>query len=157
VTIAVNVTHPPVNPSGNALIQVTVTPPVNLQPAMPPNPSSFHLHYFIDQQPTPAGGTVPFGNPRIVHTNQTSLEVTGLAAGSHAVTVVLGQYNHTACSARGSATFNIAAVQAPQPPRTGSAGMVSSGGSDDAYAAFALLAVATMLTLSARLATRRAD
>jgi hypothetical protein len=133
-------------------VKVTVTPSINIQPAMPPNPSSYHLHYFIDTEPTAAGSMVPFGNPRIVHTNQTTLEVTGLSAGSHLVTVVLGQYNHTACPARGSDSFQVGA--AVQPPRTGSAGLVSGGGSDDAYAAFALLSVATMLTLSARLATR---
>lgn len=150
VTIAVAAT-----PSGSgATVRVTVTPPVNLKPGPQGDLTSYHLHYFVDTEPVAAGTSIPLGNPKIIHTDATTQELAGLSAGSHTVTVVLGQVSHTACAARGSATFNVAAVTPPLPPKTGNGGMVSSG-NDNAYAAFALLSVAAMLTLSTRLATRR--
>lgn len=134
-------------------VNVTITPPLNIKSPTAGDPTSFHVHYFVDTPATAAGGVIPAGNPKIIHSASLSQDVGALAAGPHTVTVVVGQVSHGACEARGSVSFNVAAVQQPRPPSTGNAGMTSNG--NDAYAAFALLSVAAMLTLSTRLATRR--
>jgi hypothetical protein len=131
-------------------VSVMVTPSLNIKSPMAGDPTSFHLHYFIDTAPTQAGTTVPMGNPKIIHSAALTQDVGSLAPGSHTVWVVLGQVNHTACNARGSVTFT---VTAPTPPRTGDAGLASTG--SDAFAMFALLGLAFAATASARLATRR--
>ncbi|MEZ4553660.1 MAG: hypothetical protein AB7L91_04340 [Dehalococcoidia bacterium] len=134
-------------------VTVTLTPPQNIKGATAGDPTSYHLHYFIDTAATAAGQAIPTGNPKIIHSGSLTQDLGTLAPGSHTVTVVLGQLSHVACETRGSVTFNVSA--APTAPKTGSGGLVATGGGSDAAGAFALLAVAAMLTLSGRLATRQ--
>lgn len=137
--------------AGSTTVTVTVTPPQNIKPGTAGDPTSYHLHYFIDTPAVAAGQAIPTGNAKIIHSGSLTQDLGALDPGSHTVTVVLGQLSHVACESRGSVTFNVAA--APTAPKTGTSGLVD-GGSDTA-AVFALLAVAAMLTLSGRLATRR--
>jgi LPXTG-motif cell wall-anchored protein len=84
-----------------------------------------HVHYLLDVDPTPwlDGSTpVPMGNPDIVHTAALKQTFTGVAAGPHRLTVLLGLSNHTAVQppVAPSVSFNVDAAQAPgQLPRTG--------------------------------------
>jgi len=139
--------------AGSNSVTVTVTPPQNIKPGTAGDPTSYHLHYFIDTPPTAAGQAVPLGNASIIHSGSLTQDLGSLAPGSHTVYVVLGQLSHVACEARGQVTFNVAA--APTAPKTGTGGLVGGSGSSTAAEAFALLAVTAMLTLGGRLATRR--
>jgi hypothetical protein len=131
-------------------VTVSITPSLNIKSPTAGDPTSFHVHYFIDTPATAAGQTVPMGNPKIIHSASLSQDVGALSAGSHTVTVVLGQVNHTACDARGSVTFDVAA---PTPPRTGNGGFAATG--SHAFAMFALLGLAFATTAGARVATKR--
>jgi len=139
--------------AGSNSVTVTVTPPLNIKPGTAGDPTSYHLHYFIDTPPTAAGQSVPLGNPKIIHSGSLTQDLGSLASGSHTVYVVLGQLSHVACEARGQVSFTTAA--APTAPKTGSGGLVGGSGSSNTAEVFALLAVVAMLTLSGRLATRR--
>lgn len=55
-----------------------------------------HLHIFIDKEPVKAGEAVPQGDPAIIHTTATSLDLPPLAAGDHEIWVVVGNGNHIA-------------------------------------------------------------
>ena len=98
---------------------------MNIKPASAADPASFHFHYFVDTDATVAGQVVPAGNPKIIHSASTTQDLGSLSAGQHTVTVVLGQYNHTACENRGSVTFTVGQGL----PSTGSGGGIdrSSG------------------------------
>ena len=98
-------------------VSVTVAPPVNLKPAKDAVADSFHLHYFVDIDPSTivqAGQPVPTGNPKIIHSATTTQDVGALSAGKHTVWVVLGDVTHTTCSPLvvGSVSFNVAAAAA---------------------------------------------
>ncbi len=143
-------------------VSVAITPTLNVKAATDGDPTSFHVHYFVDTPATAAGAVVPSGDPKIIHAAALTQNLGALAAGSHTVEVVLGQFNHTACAARGSVTFTVAAQQAatpaataaaPSAPATGSAGL--AGTSAAAATVLALFALATVLVGGSRLATDR--
>lgn len=148
---------------GSSTVVVTVTPAVTIKAAADADPQSFHVHYYVDT-PTGAlkgGDVVPAGNPQIVHSGATTLDLK-LAAGQHTVTVVLGQLGHQACAdstgklIAGTATFTVAAQAAPTAtvaaPKTGNAGLVATTGSTGATALAITLGV---LTLGGAAAARR--
>ena len=57
----------------------------------------YHLHYFLDVDPTPYIGTtvpIPVGNPRIMHTAATRVTFDNVEAGSHSLAVVMTGSNH---------------------------------------------------------------
>ncbi len=55
-----------------------------------------HFHLFVDKVPALVEGQgIPAGDPQIIHTGSTSMELPDLAAGEHTVTVVLGYSDHT--------------------------------------------------------------
>lgn len=161
--------------AGSSTVVVTVNPTVLIKPAADGDPASFHLHYYVDKPigTLKPGDVVPAGDALIVHSGATTLDLK-LAAGSHTVTVVLGQLSHQACGnaagavVTGTATFTVAATQAtatPTPaatpaapatasaPKTGSAGLT---GDMTSPAAMALLVGITSAVLGgAALARRR--
>jgi hypothetical protein len=104
--------------SAPTTVSVAVAPPVNLRPAKDAVPDSFHLHYFVDIDPSTvvqAGQPVPTGNPKIIHSGTTTQDVGALGPGKHTVWVVLGDVTHTICDpmVAGSASFEIAASALP--------------------------------------------
>lgn len=136
-------------------VTVTITPPVNIKAATAGDLTSYHVHYFIDTTATAAGTAVPTGDPKIIHSGSLTQDLGALSAGSHTVTVVLGQVSHVACETRGSVTFTTAAAAAtPAAPKTGNAGLTST---DSTMPALALLALAIVVVGGARLATVRAE
>jgi hypothetical protein len=57
----------------------------------------YHLHYFLDVDPTPYLGTtvpIPLGDPRIIHTAATTVTFDNVAPGSHELAVVMTGSNH---------------------------------------------------------------
>lgn len=99
-------------------VSVTVTPPVNLKPAKDADAASYHLHYFVDIDPSTvvqAGQPVPAGNPKIIHSATTTQDVGALAAGKHTVWVVLGDVGHVVCTpiVQGSVSFDVSAGALP--------------------------------------------
>ncbi len=54
---------------------------------------SGHLHLFVDRAPTPAGQPIP-REDGIIHTTETSVSLSGLTPGEHAVWVVVGDGVH---------------------------------------------------------------
>ena len=107
-------------PAANAptTVSVTVAPPVNLKPAKDGVADSFHLHYFVDIDPSTvvqAGQPVPTGNPKIIHSAATTQDVGALSPGRHTVWVVLGDVSHTVCTpiVQGSVSFDVAATALP--------------------------------------------
>ncbi len=137
-------------------VNVTVTPALNIKPAAAADATSFHLHYFIDTPATAAGAVIPSGDPKIVHSGTTTQDLGALAAGSHTVTVVLGQVNHTACDTRASVTFTtvVTAVPVTAPAKTGNAGLAGEGG-DSILLVGSLLGVALLVTAGARKVSSR--
>lgn len=91
--------------------------------------TDMHVHYLLDVDPTPwlDGSTpIPMGNPNIVHTAALSQTFSGVAAGPHRVTVILGLSNHTAVqpAVAPSVSFTVGGAQVSTPaqlPRTGDA------------------------------------
>lgn len=144
--------------AGSTTATVTVSPAVNIKPASAGDPTSLHLHYFVDTPAAAAGQAIPTGNPKIIHSGSTTQDLGSLDPGQHTVTVVLGQLNHTACDARGSASFTVAqAVAGAQPgtARTGTGGFLSGAGEGAASALPAVLgAVGLLALLGARFARR---
>ncbi len=132
-------------------VTVSLSQSVNLKPPTANDPNSFHLHYFVDTAPVPAGQAVPRGNPKIIHSPSTTQDVGPLDPGQHTVTVVLGQFNHTACETRGSVTFTVVGSV----PTTG--GGSAPGGSPLRWALWLIAAGAAMVGLAglARVAPRR--
>jgi hypothetical protein len=123
-------------------VTVTLTPAVTIKSPADADPASYHLHYFVDTPAVDAGTLVPTGNPQIIHSISQAQDLGELAAGSHEVTVVLGQFNHSACEARGTATFTVAQ---PAPASAGNAGLTEGGGfplGSVSVAALATLALA---------------
>lgn len=120
--VSISVTAP--SPATPSTVTVAVSPALNILPAAAGDPSSFHLHYFVDTPPVPAGQSIPSNDPKIIHSGSTTQDLGTLAPGSHTVWVVLGQLTHVACDARGSVTFTTSQVAgaAPTPARTGNGG-----------------------------------
>lgn len=144
--VTISVTPPA---AGSATVTVATSPAVTIKPASEGDPASFHLHYFVDTPAVAAGQPVPTGNPKIIHSGKTTQDLGSLAAGEHTVTVVLGQVNHMACEARGSATFTsaTAVTAAPTAAATGSGGLLGSrdGGAAALPAALGATALLAML------------
>jgi hypothetical protein len=87
-----------------------------------------HVHYLLDTDAAPylSGTTpVPTGNPNIVHSAALSNTFSGVAPGSHRVTVLLGYSTHAAFQppVAPSVTFQVGGPGAAptQLPRTGDA------------------------------------
>lgn len=148
VTVAV---APPTS-AAPTTVSVTLTPAQTIKAASAGDPQSLHLHYFIDSTPTAAGTVVPSNVPTIIHSGALTQDLGALTAGTHTVTAVVGQFNHTACEARGSVTFIVgAAAGAPTAPKSGNAGLAGSSGS--ALVVVLLVAVAVAVVVAARLWT----
>jgi len=132
-------------------VNVTVTPAQNIKPASAADATSFHLHYFVDTPATAAGGVIPSGDPKIIHSGTTTQDLGALAPGAHSVTVVLGQLSHTACDARASVTFTTVATAVPvaAPAKTGNAGLAGADGNSILLAG-SLVGAAVLLTVGAR-------
>lgn len=72
-----------------------------------------HFHVFVDKSPELEEGVpIPGGDPQIIHTAATSLELADLADGEHTVTVVLGYSDHTPWwpQVSDSVTFTVGAM-----------------------------------------------
>lgn len=56
-----------------------------------------HLHVFVNKDPTAAGTPIPSGDPAIIHTTSTSIDIPAdlLKAGENTLWVVLGYADHT--------------------------------------------------------------
>jgi hypothetical protein len=57
----------------------------------------YHIHFFLDVDPTPYIGTsvpVPMGDPRIIHTASTSVTFENVAPGTHTLAVMMTGSNH---------------------------------------------------------------
>jgi hypothetical protein len=146
----VTLTVAPPSASAPTTVSVTLSSQLNLKPASASDPTSFHLHYFVDTDPVAAGQPVPTGNPKIIHSASTTQDLGALTAGSHTVTVVLGQFNHTACAVRGSVTFTSAAL-----PVTGSGGYLDRSSSGMSMAVWLALASAALVVLCLGVGLRR--
>jgi hypothetical protein len=150
----VTVTVAPPDATAPTTVTVALAPPVNIVAATAADPTSYHLHYFVDTLATSAGTVIPAGNPKIIHSASLTQEVGPLTAGTHTVTVVLGQLNHTACDARGTVTFIVGATAAaPSAPKAGNAGLANA--STSALVVVVLIAVAVAVVAAARLWTPR--
>ena len=56
-----------------------------------------HLHVFVDKDPAQfKGQPIPTGDPAIIHSASSPIEVTGLTAGEHVIWVVVGNGSHVA-------------------------------------------------------------
>jgi Domain of unknown function (DUF4399)/Family of unknown function (DUF6130) len=55
-----------------------------------------HFHLFVDRLPVAPGALIPTGDPDIIHTTETSVQLKDLAAGDHVVWVVIGDGVHRA-------------------------------------------------------------
>ena len=99
-------------------VTVTIDPPVNIKPVSANDPASLHLHYFIDVPATATGAVIPAGDPRVVHSGNTTQNLGTLEVGPHNLTVVLGQFDHTACSTRATLQLNIGQAPAPVASKT---------------------------------------
>ncbi len=55
-----------------------------------------HFHLFVDRPPTAPGEVIPIGDPAIIHTTETSVQLEDLAPGAHTVWVVVGDGAHRA-------------------------------------------------------------
>lgn len=53
-----------------------------------------HLHLFVDKAPTPAGQPIPAGDPKIIHTAETTAAISDLTPGEHTIWVVAGDGVH---------------------------------------------------------------
>jgi hypothetical protein len=162
-------------PSASAPTTVTaaVTPAdLNIKPASEADATSFHVHYFVDTDASAAGEAIPTGNPSIIHSGSLEQDLGALTPGSHTVTVVVGQVNHTACETRDSVTFEVAAAaqatatpsgtpaatQTPVgAPSTGSGGFLGGGSEPVSASLGALLAGLALVGLGLGVARRRSS
>lgn len=121
-------------------VTVVITPTLNLKAAAAQDPTSFHLHYYVDIDPTKTlnqGIPIPTGDPKIIHSASLAQDIGPLGPGPHTVWVVVGQASHQACGTgsdgsivTASTTFNVPALSPappvggqPVPPSTGSGGV----------------------------------
>jgi hypothetical protein len=83
--------------AGSVMVTVNYTGPQLVAAANATKLDDYHIHYFLDVDPTPYIGTtvpVPMGDPRIIHTAATSVTFDNVAAGSHALAVMMSGGNH---------------------------------------------------------------
>ena len=169
------VTVTPPTAAAPTTVSATLTPTLNLKAAALGDTTSFHVHYYVDIDPTKvlkAGTAIPTGDPKIIHGAALTQDVGALSAGSHTVWVVVGQVSHQACGGTdgniiaGSATFNVAAAAAatpvaapatttaaPAPSKTGTGGLARSESSG--ITPLVLLGVAILGVAGARRLTGR--
>src|SRR5262249_1311901 len=53
-----------------------------------------HLHLYVDREPPATDEAIPAGNPKIIHSAQPTIHVTGLTPGVHTFYPVLGYGDH---------------------------------------------------------------
>lgn len=152
---AITVVAPTV--SAPTTVSVTVAPPVNLKPAKDAVADSFHLHYFVDIDPSTvvqAGQPVPTGNPKIIHSAATTQDAGALSAGKHTVWVVLGDVSHTTCTPMvvGSVSFDVKAAAALP---AGGTGVGDGGANGVAIPMFIAALIAGLAAVSAGFVLRR--
>ncbi len=164
------VTVTPPTAAAPTTVSATLAPTLNLKAAALGDATSFHVHYYVDIDPTKvlkAGTPIPTGDPKIIHGAALTQDVGTLAAGAHTVWVVVGQVSHQACGGTdgniiaGSTTFNVAAAAAaptavaatPAPAKTGTGGLARSESSG--ITPLVLLAVAILGVAGARRLTGR--
>lgn len=146
--------------AGSSVVAVTLTPSILIKAAAAADPQSFHVHYYVDTDASALkpGDVIPAGNPAIVHSGDTNLNL-NLPAGPHRVTVVLAQLNHAACGdatgkvVAATAALNVVAVAqvTPVAPKTGNAGLASGTSS---MAVLGLLVAAAAVLGARRIAGR---
>lgn len=91
-----NVVAPTAVAAGEEVLLHVMTDGVTIAPAGESTPKgSGHFHVFVDRDSTPAGQPIP-KEEGIIHSAETPIRLSGLAAGRHMVWVVLGDSNHVA-------------------------------------------------------------
>jgi hypothetical protein len=83
--------------AGSVTVTVSYTGPALVAAANATKLGDYHLHYFLDVDPTPYLGTtlpIPLGDPRIVHSAATSVTFDNVAPASHTLAVVMTGSNH---------------------------------------------------------------
>jgi hypothetical protein len=68
-----------------------------------------HFHLFVDRPPVAPGVLIPTGDPAIIHTKETSVQLKDLTPGEHVVWVVVGDGVHRALDppVRAKVTFSV--------------------------------------------------
>jgi hypothetical protein len=160
----VTLTLSPPAASAPTTVTASVSPAgLNIKAGSAGDPTSFHLHYFIDTPAVAAGAPIPLGDAKIIHSGTTTQDLGSLAPGQHTATVVLGQFTHVACDTRASVTFTVAqaatpttgaTVVSPAAPKTGGAGMLDSG--RNAWLVLGIALTALGVVAGARVAAGRA-
>lgn len=83
--------------AGSVTVSVSYTGPPLVAAANATQLDDYHLHYFLDVDPTPYIGStqpIPLGDPRIIHSGATSVTFDNVAAGEHTLAVVMTGSNH---------------------------------------------------------------
>jgi hypothetical protein len=83
--------------AGSVTVTVSYTGPAMVAAANATKLDDYHVHYFLDVDPTPYIGTlapIPLGDPRIIHSPATSVTFDNVVAGTHTLAVVMTGSNH---------------------------------------------------------------
>jgi hypothetical protein len=83
--------------AGPVTVSVDYSGPPLVPAARAESLADYHLHYFLDVDPTPYLGTnqpIPLGDPHIIHTTDTEATFDAVGPGLHTVAVVLTGSNH---------------------------------------------------------------
>ncbi len=94
------ITQPPAGgsiPAGSLMVTLDYTGPNLVPVASATELNQYHVHYFLDVDPTPYIGTttpIPTGNPHVIHTAETQVMFDNVAPGTHQLAVVLTGSNH---------------------------------------------------------------
>jgi hypothetical protein len=126
-------------------VSVEVEPDVDIKPAADADPESFHLHYFVDVDPgdLAPGEVIPAGNPNIIHSAATELDLE-LPSGEHQVWVVLGQLGHQACGTSGG-SLAVGSTQFTVPAGSGANELAAADEDDDgSVLAYIIIGVAVL-------------
>jgi hypothetical protein len=87
--------------AGSVTVTVNYMGPPLVDAASATKLDDYHLHYFLDTDPTPYIGTtvpMPLGDPRIIHSAATRVTYDNVAAGPHSLAVVMSGSNHISVS-----------------------------------------------------------
>lgn len=98
---AVTATAPATVPAGQPVTIEMDVEGVEIAPAA--EGRGAHIHLFVDTDVTPLDQPIPTGRPDIVHTTETTLQLTDLEPGDHVVWIVLGDSSHVALDPPGMA------------------------------------------------------
>ena len=94
---SVTLTAPAFSPSERPVTLQFATHGITVKPADGDRSgASGHYHVFIDKDPVKPGEAVPTGDPKIIHTASTTIDVPNLEAGDHEIWVVVGDGTHVA-------------------------------------------------------------